>query len=243
VFVEAAPEIRSREVSWADFKKALQQRFRDPRTDHFHYLQLVSVRQKIGESVLSFADRVRTLGRKITPTSNDPAVLKACSDQSDRLVLAALTNGLGGNPGKHARYNLPTSIEDAIRLAVTVEQAEACHPKSDAFYLEEKASEIRDRRRDRRAQTRDRGWRSNSPRKTGPANDSTERLSGVDRDATCYSCGGRGHYSRVCPTRIAQTREVDRYAVNREKNRARQVRQPRHKRDDARKATVKPSEN
>jgi hypothetical protein len=69
VFVEAAPEIRGREVSWADFKKALQHRFRDPRTDHFHYLQLVSVRQKIGENVLSFADRVRTLGRKITPTS------------------------------------------------------------------------------------------------------------------------------------------------------------------------------
>jgi hypothetical protein len=107
--------------------------------------------------VLSFADRVRTLGRKITPTSDDPAVLKACSDQADRLVLAAFTNGLGGYPGKHARYNLPTSIGDAIRVAVTVEQAEACHPNSDAFYLEEKANEIRDRKGDRRTQTRDRG--------------------------------------------------------------------------------------
>jgi hypothetical protein len=195
VFVEAAPEIRGREMSWTDFKKALQQRFRDPRTDHFHYFQLVSVRQKMGESVLSFADRVRTLGRKITSTSDDPAVLKACSDQADRMVLAAFTNGLGGNPGKHIRYNLPTSIEDAIHLAVTVEQAEACHPKSDAFYLEEKANEIRDRKGDRRAQTRDSGWRSNSPRKNGQASDSTERLAvGVDRDATCYSCGGRGHY-------------------------------------------------
>jgi hypothetical protein len=47
VFVESAPEIRGREVS-ADFKKAPQQRFRDPRTDHFHFLQLVSVKQKMG---------------------------------------------------------------------------------------------------------------------------------------------------------------------------------------------------
>jgi hypothetical protein len=187
---------------------------------------------------------VRTLGRKITPTSDDPAVLKACSYQADRLVLAAFTNDLGGNPGKHARFNLPTSIEDAIRLAVTVEQAEACHPKSDAFYLEEKASEIRDRRRDRRAQPRDRGWRSNSRRKTGTASDATERLAGgVDRDATCYSCGGRGHYSRVCPTRIAQTGEIDRYAGNGDKNRTRQGRQPRHKSKNVRKATVKPSGN
>jgi hypothetical protein len=88
--------------------------------------------------VPSFVDRVRTLGRKITPTSDDPAVLKTCSDQSNRLVLASFTKCLGGNPGKHARYNLPTSIEDSIRVAVTVEQAEACHPKSDAFYLEER---------------------------------------------------------------------------------------------------------
>jgi hypothetical protein len=162
------------------------------------------------------------------------------------LVLAAFTNGLGGIPGKHARYNLPTTIEDAIRVAVTVEQAETCHPKSDAFYLEEKANEIRDRKGDRRAQTRDRGWRSNSPRKNGQASDSTERLAGgVNRDATCYSYGGRGHYSRVCRTRIAQTRAEDRYAGNEEKskNRARQGRQPRHKRNEARKATVKPSEN
>jgi hypothetical protein len=130
IFVEAAPEFRGREVSWADFKKAQQRQFRD-----FHFLQLVSVRQKMEESVLSFADRVRTLGRKITPTSEDPAVQRACSDQADPMVLAAFTNGLGGNPGKHARYNLPTSLEDAIRVAVTVEQAEACHPESDAFMV------------------------------------------------------------------------------------------------------------
>jgi hypothetical protein len=222
VLVEAASEIRGREVSWADFKKALQQRFRDPRIDNFHFLQLVSVKQKMGESVLSFADRVRTLGRKITPTSDDPAVLKACSDQADRMVLATFSNGLGCNPGKHARYNLPTSQEDAIRVAVTVEQAEACHPKSDAFNLEEKAIENRDRKGERRIQTKDRGWRSNSPRKNGQASDPTERLaSGIDRDATCYSCGGRGHYSRVCPTRIAETRSVNRYAGNEAKNKDR----------------------
>jgi hypothetical protein len=69
----------------------------------------------MGESVLSFADCVRTLGKKITPTSEDPAVKKACSDQADRMVLAAFINGPGGNLGKHARYNLPTSLQDAIR--------------------------------------------------------------------------------------------------------------------------------
>jgi hypothetical protein len=91
VFADSAPEISGGEVSWADFKNALQQRFRDPRTDHFHFLQLVSVKQKMGESVLSFAVCVRTLGKKITSTSDDPAVLKACNEQADRMVLAAFT--------------------------------------------------------------------------------------------------------------------------------------------------------
>jgi hypothetical protein len=54
------------------------------------------------------------------------------------MVLADIINSLAENPGKHARYNLPTSLEDAIRVAVTVEQVEACHPKSDAFYLGER---------------------------------------------------------------------------------------------------------
>jgi hypothetical protein len=48
VFVEAEPEIRGREVSWTEFKNALQQRFRDHRTYHSHFLQLVSVRLKMG---------------------------------------------------------------------------------------------------------------------------------------------------------------------------------------------------
>jgi hypothetical protein len=73
------------------------------------------------------------------------------------MVLAAFINGPGGNPGRHARYNLSSSLEDAIRVAVTVEQAEACHPKRDAFYLEEKANEYRDRKGERRILTKDMG--------------------------------------------------------------------------------------
>jgi hypothetical protein len=42
---------------------------------------------------LSIADRVSKLGRKITPTSEDPAVQKTCIDQVGRMLPAAFTNG------------------------------------------------------------------------------------------------------------------------------------------------------
>jgi hypothetical protein len=67
-YVAAAPELRGPNVKWADFKAALLQRFRDTRTDNFHYSQLHSAKQKADETVLSFADRVRMLGRAIAPT-------------------------------------------------------------------------------------------------------------------------------------------------------------------------------
>jgi hypothetical protein len=71
------------------------------------------------------------------------------------MVLAAFTNGLGGNPGKHARYNLPTSLEDVIRVAVTVEQAEACQPKSIAFYVDTNTEE-KERKKTNRGSARER---------------------------------------------------------------------------------------
>jgi hypothetical protein len=40
VFFNATPELHDRKVTWAEFKAALQHRFRDPRTDQFHFSQL-----------------------------------------------------------------------------------------------------------------------------------------------------------------------------------------------------------
>jgi hypothetical protein len=44
-------------------------------------------------SVLSYADCVIKLGRKITPTSEDSAVQKTCIDQVGRMLTAAFING------------------------------------------------------------------------------------------------------------------------------------------------------
>jgi hypothetical protein len=54
------------------------------------------------------------------------------------MLLASFISGLQGNPGKHTRFSMPSTMEDAIKIAVTVEQAEACDRRNDSFYLNDK---------------------------------------------------------------------------------------------------------
>jgi hypothetical protein len=68
----ATPELHEPSVSWDAFKTALQNRFRDTRSDQFYYTQLQQAKQKPGESAHSFADRCRSLAQKVTPRVADP---------------------------------------------------------------------------------------------------------------------------------------------------------------------------
>jgi hypothetical protein len=122
-FFNAKPELHDRKVTWAEFRAALQHRFRDPRTDQFHFSQLQTAKQIKGESVFDFADSCRALTQKVTPQVADPTAQRLCNEQTDRMLLASYTSGLTGNPGKQVLYSLPPTLEDAIKIAVTVEQA------------------------------------------------------------------------------------------------------------------------
>jgi hypothetical protein len=138
-FYDATPELQDRELKWSKFKSLLQQQFRDPRTEQFHYVQLHSVRQSAQESVADFADRCKNLARKVTLHVEDESASNVCNEQVERMLLASFTSGLQGNPGKHTRFSMPSTTEDAIKMAVTVEQAETCDRRNDSFYVNDKA--------------------------------------------------------------------------------------------------------
>jgi hypothetical protein len=206
-YVQAAAELRGKEVKWADFKKALQHRFRDPRTDNFHYSQLHAAKQKPNESVLAFADRVRLYGRAITPTENTPEAERECAAQVAKMVLAAFKNGLAGKPGDQTRFTGPASLEEAIQIAVTVEQALACQTKNDAFFLNkgEKEEKPPSKGKGEGAEGKlDSSRRRSSPsrRNRRPPNSAQRPVSKPTGDTRCYSCSGFGHFASVCPTRL-----------------------------------------
>ena len=49
-------ELHDEKITWAAFKAAFQKRFRDVRTDQFHFTQLQMAKQRKDESPQEFAD-------------------------------------------------------------------------------------------------------------------------------------------------------------------------------------------
>jgi hypothetical protein len=143
LFFNASPALHSPDVTWEALKAAFLDRFRDPRTDQFHFSQLQSAKQRRGEAHQDFADRCRRLAQNITPQVADPTAQRLYNEQADRFLLASYVSGLIGTPGTQVRYALPRTLKEAIKIAVTVEQAELQVRKGDAFYLDSEEMEPR----------------------------------------------------------------------------------------------------
>jgi hypothetical protein len=187
-FYDATPELHQKEISWTDFKNVFLERFKDSRTDQFLFSQLHSAQQGPKETVRDFADRVRNLARQVTPQTNDPEAQRLCNLQTTRMMIASFINGLRGNPGIQTRFASPSVMEDAVRIAVTIEQAESCKGKSETFYV------------DSNTVATERSKPSRSSAKGRNPNTRTEN-SLSRSDFRCYECEGKGHYASICPTR------------------------------------------
>ncbi len=192
-FYDATPELHSADITWNDFKKILLERFRDPRTDQFLFSQLHCAQQGQQETVRDFADRVRNLAQQVTPHTDDPEAQRMCNLQTSRMLIASFTNGLRGNPGIQSRFACPSSMDEAVRIAVTVEQAESCKSKMETFYVNSTTRET-DRLNPSRGRARGR-------------NTNTDKNSSAS-DFRCFECGGKGHYANSCPTRKQRLESV-----------------------------------
>ena len=63
-FYNGTLELYYQKIAWAVYKTAFQNRFREVRTEQFHFSQLQMSRQKKDESPQQFAVRCRSLERK-----------------------------------------------------------------------------------------------------------------------------------------------------------------------------------
>jgi hypothetical protein len=123
IFYNGGSELHGNDVTWTTFKNAFYQRFRDVRTDQFHFTQLQSAKQRKDEPPQGFADRCRNLAYKIVPKVEDPVQQMWQYGQAERMLLASFTFGLFWEVGKFARFNLPTNMSEDIKIATTVKQA------------------------------------------------------------------------------------------------------------------------
>ena len=56
-FFNAELELHASDVTWARCKEAFYKRFRDVKSEQFHFMELHAARQNKGESIQEFADR------------------------------------------------------------------------------------------------------------------------------------------------------------------------------------------
>jgi hypothetical protein len=133
-FYYSCPELYRESVSWQSFKAILRDRFKDVRTDQFHYIQLQTARQRRNEGPQEFADRCRALAQKLVSKVDDSQVHHAHQANAERMLLAALVSELSGFPVKQCRYSNPQNIQQALSITLTVEQAEKQDRSNESFY-------------------------------------------------------------------------------------------------------------
>ena len=134
MFYNGCPELHAEGVTWDSFKNALSQRFKDTHSDQFHFMQLQTARQRKNESPREFADRCKGLAQKVMRKVDDPAAQRIHRENADRMLLSSFVAGLGGEIGKQVRYASPRDTEQALSIAITVQEAENQEKFNETFY-------------------------------------------------------------------------------------------------------------
>jgi hypothetical protein len=71
------------------------------------------------------------------PKFEDAAKQKWHYEQAERMLFASFTSGLVGQAGKFTRFNLPENMEQALKIAATVNQAEIQERRNETFFVDE----------------------------------------------------------------------------------------------------------
>jgi hypothetical protein len=112
-----------------------------------------------------------------------------------------------GSPGKQVRYASPASLQEAIRIAVTVQETERQEKFSNSFYVRHDSRTYSDSENSRhavgsRTARQAEGRRTEVPRNANRVRASSTRNAQTKAALRCYECEGKGHFASECPTRL-----------------------------------------
>ena len=216
-FYKGCSELHTDSLTWPKFKTVFRNRYKDVHTDQYHYMKLQTAKQAKGEDPQAFADRCRALAGKIIYKVEDPVAQHIHNEKSERMLLASFLTGLTGIPGTQYRYANPQSMDQDLRITLSVQEAERQEKISESFYANFDRS-VRltskspnrtypddDKQRpptDTRvvSSSRSQGYKtSSSARKSVTSSTRSSRTKAALR---CYECDGVGYFTRECPTRM-----------------------------------------
>jgi hypothetical protein len=133
MFYNGCTVLNKETVNWEDFKSAFRRRFRDIRSNQYHFMKLQTARQGRNESPQEFADICRGLAQKIMGKTDDPVARRIHRENAERMLPASFIFGLAGKVGKRVRYQSPRNLEHALQIALALQEAEKQEKFNESF--------------------------------------------------------------------------------------------------------------
>jgi len=213
-FYNGCLQLHAPEVKWQKFKDVFRHKFRDTHTDQYHFMGLQTARQSRNESIQESVVRCRALAQKIVCKVDDPLAHRIHYENADRMLLASFVAGLIGIVSRQVRFSNPQSLDQALKTALCVQEAEKQERFSESFYTSfdnslrvrspnptrhtdhrsHIAADARHSAAQGRSQRNQTSRSNNKPRNSGSRNAQNKAA------IKCYECEGFGHFARECPT-------------------------------------------
>ena len=77
---------------------------------------------------------VKALLKKIVCKSDDPLAQRVHQEVTERMLLSSFSSGIFGKPGTQVRYACPQTLNEALRIALRVQEAEKQERFNETFY-------------------------------------------------------------------------------------------------------------
>jgi len=133
------------------------------------------------------------------------------------MLLASFISEFAEKVGKHVRYQSPRNLEQALQIALAVQEAEKQEKFNESFYTRfENSVRLVSRSHgqtcredgksrhsaDIHAESYVRGQHGKTSRSNGRPTTAVNRNAQTQAALKCYICDGIGHFARECPTRL-----------------------------------------
>lgn len=123
-FLSGREELVLDACTYETLKQAFIERFSDKLPDQYYYTRLQDAVQGLDDGAKEFSDRCRKLCQRTIRKARDEATQRIINEEAERRLLAAYINGLRGVVGQQVQFQMPATMEQAVRIAVTVENTE-----------------------------------------------------------------------------------------------------------------------
>jgi hypothetical protein len=133
-FYQGCTVLHEADATWQTFKDAFRERYLDVHTDQFHFTRLQTAREAKGETPQEFADRCKGLAEKVMVKTNDPLAQRVHCENAESMLLATFISGLTGTPGRQVRYANPQTLGQALKIALSFQEAEKQERFNESFY-------------------------------------------------------------------------------------------------------------